>query len=268
MANYDIIGNIAIIKGEGKTRKEILSVAKELLKRPSIKTVVEKVDHFKGRLRTIDTKYLMGERNLVAEYKENDCVFKLDVEKAYFSSRLSGERKEVAKMVKKGDNVLVMFAGVGPYSVVIARSLLEKNPREEPGKLKGRVVSMELGKIPSKYAKENVMMNKVDKIVEVIQGDVKKQIPKLVSRKEKFDIIVMARPNLKDSFLKDALKVAKKNTKIIYYGFCRDTELKKMVEDLKIEAKSVKKKLKVLKIKEAGNIAPYKYRYRIDMKVL
>lgn len=257
MAFYDIVGNIAIIKSEGKTRKEVKAVAKKLLARPSIRTVVEKADHFKGRLRTIKTKHLMGERNLVAEYKENDCLFRLDVEKAYFSSRLSGERKAVAKMVKKKDSVLVMFAGVAPFSVVIAKSAKPK-----------RVVSMELGRIPSKYAQENVKLNKVEDIVEVIQGDVKLQIPKLAKKKEKFDVIVMARPNLKDSFLKDALKVAKKGTKIIYYGFCRDTELKQMVEDLKEEAKSVKKKLKILKKKEAGNIAPYKYRYRVDMKVI
>ena len=236
MAFYDIIGNIAIIKGEGKTRKEILKTARELLKRPSIKTIVGKVDHFKGRLRTISTKYLMGERNLVAEYKENNCVFKLDVEKAYFSSRLSGERKEVAKMVKKNDNVLVMFAGVGPYSIVIARS---SKPR--------RVVSMELGRIPSKYAKENVRVNRVEGIVEVIQGDVKKQIPKLVKKKEKFDVIVMPRPNLKDSFLVDALKVSRKGTRIFYYGFARQgKEIKDMVKDLKKEAKG---KIKILKTK-------------------
>jgi len=254
MANYDIVGNIAIIKSEGKTRKEVKQVAKKLLERPNIKTVVEKEGHFHGRLRTIKTKHVAGVKTLSAEYKENGCVFKLDVEKAYFSSRLTNERLEVAKMVKKGDNVLVMFAGVAPFSIVIAKS---KKPR--------RVVSMELGRIPSKYAKENVKLNHVENIVEVIQGDVKKQIPKL---KEKFDVIVMARPNLKDSFLVDALKVAKKGTRIVYYGFCHEEGLKKMIDDLKIEAKSVKKKLKILKKKEAGNIAPYKYRYRIDMKVL
>jgi len=257
MAFYDIVGNIAIIKSEGKTRKQVKQVAKKLLERPNIKTVVEKIDHFHGRLRTIKTKHLAGVRNLVAEYKENDCLFRLDVEKAYFSSRLTNERKEVAKMVKKGDNVLVMFSGVGPFPIVAAKT---KKPK--------KVISIELGRIPSRYAKENVALNRVEDIVEVIQGDVKKQIPKLVKKKEKFELIVMARPNLKDSFLVDALKVAKKGTKIIYYGFCHEDDLKKMIEDLKIEAKDVKRKFRISKIKEAGKIAPYKYRYRIDMKII
>ena len=253
MAFYDVIGNIAIVKSEGKSRAEVQRVAKELLARPNIKTVVEKAERFKGRLRTIKVKHLLGEKNTIAEYKENGCVFLMDVEKAYFSSRLSNERLEVAGKIKKKDSVLVLFSGVGPFSVVIAKKIKPK-----------RLVSIELGRIPHKFALENAVKNKIAEDVEFIQGDVKRQIPKL---KEKFDVIVMPRPNLKETFLKDALKVSKKGTKIIYYGFCRDDEVKDMVQELKDEAVEVKKKIRVLKVKQAGDIAPYKHRYRVEIRV-
>ena len=42
MASYDIVGNIAIIKGEGKSKAWKLKEAKKLLKIPSVKTVLEK----------------------------------------------------------------------------------------------------------------------------------------------------------------------------------------------------------------------------------
>ena len=48
----------------------------------------------------------------------------------------------------------------------------------------------------------------------------------------------------------------------------RNNELKDLKKSLIEEALSVKKKIKILKVKPAGDIAPYKYRYRIEIKVL
>src|SRR3989344_175091 len=111
MADYDILGNIAIIKGENKTEEEKLMQANELLKKPSIKTVLERITHVNGRLRTIKTRFLAGEKNLIALHKENNCIFKFNVETCYFSPRLSNERKLIAEKIKKSERVLVMFAG-------------------------------------------------------------------------------------------------------------------------------------------------------------
>ena len=78
----------------------------------------------------------------------------------------------------------------------------------------------------------------------------------------------MPRPKLKDSFLKEAFMLSKKRTRIFYYGFCKLNEENAIVEKIKKEAKKFKKKIKILKIKKAGEIAPYKIRLRIDFRVL
>ncbi len=254
MANYDILGNIAIIKfPDGTPKDEKLRQAAELLKIPSVKTVLEKAGKVHGRLRTINTKHLAGEKNLVAEYIESGCRFRFNVETCYFSPRLSNERFEVARMIKKSDRVLVLFAGVGPFSIVIAKYA---QPKE--------VVSIELGKECCKYAEMNVNLNKLFDKVEVFQGDVKRIVKKL---DKKFDVIVMPRPNLKETFLKDALSAAKKGTRIIYYGFSPEDKKDKMAEELVQEAKTLKRKIKILRIDEAGDIAPHEHRYRIIISV-
>src|SRR3989338_1629561 len=207
MADYDVIGNIAVIKGEinrkKKTKKKKLEEARKLLKNPSIKAVVEKIGNVKGRLRTISVKHVLGEKNLIAKHKENGCLFKFDVSTCYFSPRISGERKEIAEKIKKGDSVLVMFAGVGVYPIVIYKI---KHPK--------RIVGVELGKECCKYFKENLKLNKMLGKIEIIQGDVKKKInsklgnPKKskifgsskTKRFEAFDVVVMPRPNLKETF--------------------------------------------------------------------
>jgi len=254
MASYDILGNIAIIKGEGKSKAQKLAQAKKLLKIPNVKTVVEKVGNVHGRLRTIKVKHVTGEKNLIALHVENACLFKFDVSSCYFSSRLSNERKEIAKKIKKKEKVLVMFAGVGIYPIVIQKI-------SKPAK----IVGVEIGKDCCKYFKENLRLNKMVDKIEIIQGDVKKKVGRGLG---KFDVVVMARPNLKHSFLEQGLSVCKKGGRIFYYGFCNIDEKKKMVESLKTEAKYLKKKIKISRVVKAGEIAPYKFRYRVEIKVL
>lgn len=260
MANYDILGNIAIVKFKDEnSRAEKIKKAEEIMKQyKGVRTVLEKIDKVRGRLRTIKTKHIIGEKNLIAEYKENGCLFKFNVETCYFSPRLASERTEIAKKIKKKDRVLVMFAGVGPFSIVIAKIA---NPK--------KIVSIELGKDCCKYARKNVVMNKAWKI-ETMQGDVKKIIPDLLkkSKKERFEVIVMPRPNLKETFLEPAFKVSKKGTLILYYGFSSEEALEKMLEIIHEEAKKCKKKIKITNIKEAGDIAPYEHRYRVEILCL
>jgi len=78
---------------------------------------------------------------------------------------------------------------------------------------------------------------------------------------------MMARPNLKDSFLEYALKASKKGTRIFYHAFCKDENIKNVAKDLVDEAKEYGKKIKIKSIAFAGEIAPYKHRHRIEIIV-
>lgn len=279
--SFNIFGNIAVVNFPFNIKlSEKKKFAKQLLKeRPNIKTVLEKCGKFSGRLRKMKIKHLAGEKNKEVLYKENNCVFRFNIGTTYFSPRLSNERKEIASLIKKTNRVLVMFAGVGPYSICIA-----KNSGAE-------VYSNEINREANKYAELNIRLNGVSDKVELIPGDIKliaKKItrfsvapptrPKRFSlrsnRKEVnkipsfFDVIVMPRPKLKESFLKEAFALSKKDTKIFYYDFCKVEDKNKIIEKIKNEAKKAKKQIKILKIKNAGEIAPYKVRVRVDFKVV
>lgn len=253
--SYDVVGDIAILKFEDKPVRYKKKLAKKLLEQQkNIKTVVEKAEKVKGRLRTINTNWLAGEKKIETVHKESGCRFKVNLEECYFSPRLSNERLEVAEKIERGDKVLVMFAGLAPYSIVIAR-------KAEPKK----VYSVEIGRKCSELAEINVEKNNVEDLVEVIQGDVKLQIPKLVDKGLVFDKIVMPRPQLDDTFLEQAFSVSKKGTQIIYYGFGESIE--EIKEQIKEEADKEGKEIKILEEDTAGNIAPYRFRYRICFEV-
>jgi tRNA G37 N-methylase Trm5 len=190
MVSYDLMGNVVLIRFPDNVKeREKKKIAEEILRRhKKARTVLEKVERVKGRLRKQKTKVLAGYRGedcKEVEYTENKCRFRFNADSCYFSSRLSGGRKYISEKCRKKDKILVMFSGIGVYGIVI-------------GKLKGSSVKcVEISRECNKYAKENVKINKLDN-VSLVSGDVKKIIPKL---KQKFDKIMMARPNLKETFL-------------------------------------------------------------------
>jgi tRNA (guanine37-N1)-methyltransferase len=254
---FDFLGNIAIVNFPRDFKlKDKKKYAQSLLKKHKVvKTVFEKQGRIKGRLRKLPIKYIAGEKTKEVLYKENNCVFRFNIEKTFFSPRLGNERKEIAKEIKKGEEVLVMFAGIAPYSIVIAKNSKAK-----------KVYSNEVNREANKYAQLNVELNKVKNKVEFVNGDIKRIAKKVKGKK--FSVIVMPRPQLKDSFLKEAFMLSKKATRIYYYDFCKADEIVKIKEKVKAEAKKYKKKIKILKTKKAGDIAPYKYRVRVDFKIL
>ena len=78
----------------------------------------------------------------------------------------------------------------------------------------------------------------------------------------------MPRPQLKETFLKEAFVLSKKGTRIFYYDFCKEDEVPFILKKIKAEAKKSRKKIKILKTKVAGEVAPYKIRVRVDFRVL
>lgn len=254
--SFNVLGSIAIVNFPFEMKlKDKKKFAKSLIKKyPNIKTVLEKSGKFKGRLRKMQTRHLAGEKNKEVLYKENNCIFRFNIDTTYFSPRLSNERKDISSKIKKDDEVLVMFAGVAPFSIIIAKNSKAK-----------KVYSNEINREANKYAKLNIELNKLKNKIELLPGDIKKVANKL---NKKFDVIVMPRPQLRDSFLEQAFKSSKKGTRIFYYDFCKIEDSEKIVDKIKQEAKKYKKKIKILKRHKAGEIAPYKIRFRVDFKVI
>ncbi len=259
MRGVDVLGNIAILKFDRKTRAgEKKKIAKVFLaQHKGVRTVRDYSDKFSGRLRTLKTKWLAGEKTTEALYKENGCAFRLNIDTCYFSPRLSSERKNIAEFTKKNEKVLVMFGGVAPFAIVIGKL---SNP--------GRVVSVELGRECSKYALQNIKRNKLDGKVDIVQGDVRRVIGNGKKVSEIFDRVVMARPNLKDSFLDVAFPAVRKGGIIHYYGFYAEDEVDKMRELIESEARKAKRKIKIVRIVKAGDIGVRRFRYRADIKIL
>jgi tRNA (guanine37-N1)-methyltransferase len=209
-------------------------------------------------LRKPKLRWLAGSKKLETIYRESNCIFELNVKTCFFSPRLATDRLDIARMCKPKEKIIVLFSGIAPYGIVIA-----KNARVQ------KVVCVEISKECSKYALKNVKLNRLWN-VEIIQGDVKRICPLLKKKGEFFDRIIMGRPQLKETFLKEALMISKKGTIIHFQDFVTEEEIIKKVSEHRIldAAKKSKKKVKIQSMKFLRELAPRKHNVRVDFKIL
>jgi len=161
ISSFDIIGDIAVLKIppslEGRKR-DIAEAILENLK--NVKVVYRQLSPVSGEYRITELEHLAGERRTSTLYKEHGCVLRVDVSKVFFTPRLSAERLRIASLVREGERVLNMFAGVGSFSIVIA-------------KMKRTTLNYAVDINPDAYALivENVRLNKLEGRVIPILGD-------------------------------------------------------------------------------------------------
>lgn len=248
--SFDIVGDILIFSdfpdALKKKEKVIADVALKLFK--NVNVVAKKSEFHGGVFRTKKVKILGGAKRKTTEHIENKVRLKLNIETCYFSPRLSNERLRVAKLVKPNELVLVMFSGVGPYPLTIAKNSKAKE-----------VYGVEINPAAHKFAEENVKLNKV-RNVQLFLGDVKKVVPKL---KKKFDRILMPLPKSAEEFLDVALKAAKKGTMIHFYDFLFEKDFNQAGGKIKKHCK----KCKILRTVKCGQYSPRKFRVCVDFKV-
>src|SRR3989338_2066664 len=242
---FDIVGDIAILEIDDQLVKKQKLIAKTVLALHSnIKTVVKKKGEHKGKLRLQEHVYLAGEKKKETLHRENGIVLKLDIDKAYYSPRMANERKRIMEQVKKGETVLVMFSGIGPYCCVFGKNSLAKE-----------VYGIELNKAGHKYAIENVQLNKLQNVM-LLQGDVHNVVKKFVAEKKVFDRILMPLPKGAEDFFSDALAVAHKNTIIHFYDFLYEKDFDKALRKIEKSCKKAKKKYKILRLVKCGQHSP------------
>ncbi len=250
---FDVVGDIAIVEIPRELGKKKKLIAEAILKQhKNIKAVYMELGGRKGKLRLQKLQWIGGEDRKETIAMENGVRLKLDVEKVYFSPRMSSERKRIYEQVKRGESVLVMFSGAGPYVVEIAKLAAAK-----------AVYGVEINRVAHKYAVENAKLNKVEAKTKLFCGDVTKIVPQL---KLKFDRIVMPLPKGAGAYLDLAFAHIKRNGIINFYDFLPQESIPEIALQ-KIKAAAKGKKVKIISVVKCGQLAPRAYRVCVDFKI-
>ncbi len=252
--SYDTVGDICILEILPKLEKYELVIAHAIKRAfPSIKVIARKAGERGDIFRVMPLRIITGEKRLHTVYKEHGVLMNVDLAKVYFSPRASHERLRLAYLVKKNEKVLVMFGGVAPYALVIAKY--------QPN---CRVWTVELNEDAHKLAEENIRLNRAGHIVTAILGDVTTEVPKIG---ERFDRIIMPFPEKAWEFLPLAVKYAAPNSTIHIVLFVKDSAIEEAKKNILNVAKKAGRDAKIAGWRLFGSYAPRTSRYTFDVLV-
>jgi len=259
-SSFDIIGHVILIKLDEKILPCKGLIGEALLKSfPAIRSVAleEKVE---GEFRIRKLSLMAGEDDLETEHREHGLRYRLDPGKVYFSPRLATERERVlqafltrAQETGTKERVLDMFAGIGPFSLLLAK-------KAEPG----LVVAVDKNPLAVEYLKENITLNRVSG-VEARPGDALELAGEFATAAEKFHCIIMNFPSHPDPFFPAALEVVERGGMIHFYRICEHEEVETVRAFLLETAEKAGKKVKNITVREIRTYAKTASHYAFDV---
>ena len=129
------------------------------LDKAAVRTVVNKIDQIDNVFRIFKMEVLAGDHDFITTVKENKCTFTFDFSSVYWNSRLGEEHSRILALLQRGDVVLDMFAGVGPFAVPAAKCK------------RCTVYANDLNPESFKYLEQNARTNHVSKLVHAYNLD-------------------------------------------------------------------------------------------------
>ena len=197
--SYERIGDIVIIDEGDADRAQQLADAIVESDLP-VNTVLNRASKIKGELRVRDWEILAGDSTETV-HREYGFEYALDLDSVYFSPRLATERHRVTEQITADEQVLDMFAGVGPFVI----------PAAAQG---ATTVGVDKNEVAIQYLNENAARNSVSDRVTAIAGDVRAVTDEYT---DWADRLMMNLPHSADQFVDTALALAGDECLIHYY---------------------------------------------------
>ena len=204
-SSYDVIGDIIIMKIPNSLQHKKYTIGKLLLESMKhVKCVFLQTSSVDGDFRLRRLELLAGVDRTVTEYHEHGCRFRVDVGKVYFSPRLSTERHRIAERVRDNEIITNMFAGVGTFSILIAK----QNPCST-------VFSIDSNPKANNLCLVNTRLNNVQDRVFPLCGDAKYIAGNLLAGLS--DRVLMPLPEKAMEFVDSAVACLRNNRGSIHY---------------------------------------------------
>jgi len=255
ISSFDQIGDIIIVRIPDSLLTKKKLIGETLLNEVKIaKSVFYQASAVEGDFRTRNLEILAGEDKTETEYKEFGCKFTVDVENAFFSPRLSTERERIANLVQDGETIVNMFAGVGMFSIMIAK------------KKRCTVYSIDINPVAAKLCEKNIISNKLAGNVISVNGNASQVIQERLENKS--DRTLMLLPERSDEFLESAINATKSGGVIHYYSHIhadKKSNAGKLSEEHYLQVTPVKSKILGSKIVRA--VGPRYYQTVVDVKI-
>ncbi len=254
----DLVGDIAIVEIPPLLKVHEELIGKAILEtHKNVRTVLAKTGAVSGTYRLRKLEIIAGEQRTFTLHKEYGCKYEVDVAKAYFSPRLSHEHNRIASLVRKGETIVDLFAGVGPFSILIAKRNVNT-----------KIYAVDINPEAINLLKKNIRLNRVENRIFPILGDVEEVFEKRLLGIA--DRVIMNLPERAIEFIDIACRTIKPEGGVIhFYGFIRlPTSLENLQLRLYEAVKQAGRNIEdFLSKKNIRATAPYEWQIVLDVKI-
>ncbi len=201
--------------------------------------------------------HLWGDVSTETIVNENNKKYKFDFTHIMFAKGNVHERALLPKKIKKGEIIIDMFAGIGYFSLGIAKT-----------KLPEKIYSIEWNPESFKYLTENIHLNKVEHLIQPIFGDCKEEIIKLVDKGIKADRIIMGLLPAPVDAIEFALKAVKSKGSTIIYEGVESKDSTQLYDEFNKIAMIEGYKIELLERRLVKAFKPHEYHVVIELFVI
>ncbi len=255
----DIVGDIAVIEIPQELESHKALIGEAVLKAyKNVKAVLAKAGAVSGVYRLREFETIAGENRTVTLHKEYGCQYYVDVAKAYFSPRLSYEHNRVASLVNGGETVVDLFAGVGPFAVLVSKTYKAV-----------KVYAVDVNPDAVEFLKRNIRLNRVENRVYPILGDARQVVEQRLSGVA--DRVIMNLPERALEFVDVACRALRAEGGVVhFYGFVEADESMRRFETLFAGAveKNSRRVDEIVFSRSVRETAPFQWQVVVDAKIV
>lgn len=136
-------------------------------------------------------------------HSEHGCQFLLDLKQVMWAAGNKGEKLRLLRQVKKGETIVDMFAGIGYWTIPIAKHSKVR-----------RIYAIDINPKAVEFLRKNAIMNNVEAKVEILQGDCRRFAKPLEGLADR---IIMGYLQDTEKYLPAALSMAKPKATIHFH---------------------------------------------------
>lgn len=255
-SSFQRLGHVVILrlKPELMPKRELIGEA-ALTLIPGIKTVCVNTGKIDSEFRQPKVEYVCGEENTKVVHVEHGCQFAFDVTKLMWSMGNMNERKRMYEMVKEGEVVVDFFAGIGYWSIPIAKHAQPKH-----------VYSIDANPDSIASLRENQKLNKIPKEkMTIIHGKCEEVATTLGKIADRIILGYLPAPIFA---LAPAFHTFKPEGGVLHYeGVCGEGEYEELLNDVREQGTSLGWEIQLIHAQQVKSVGPRKWHYVLDIQV-
>ena len=257
--SYKMIGKVLLLRLKPsilKYRKVIGVAAHEMLpyvhavflvrgmagikRRPKIELLSAKKGHHAGPL------------SQTLHY-EHCCQFLLDLNHVMWAAGNKGEKLRMIKLARKGETIVDMFAGIGYWTIPIAKHSKVK-----------RIFAIDINPKSIEFLRKNIIMNGVSGKIEILQGDCRRFAKPLEGLADR---IIMGYLQDTEKYLPAALVMTKPKAIIHFHRAIHPTKVDAIKSKIMKIAKKAGRKVTFLVVRRVKGYSPSADHFVFDLKI-